>query len=108
MAREGVLLLHGIGRTARSMRRPERALRDAGFATFNSTYPSRRHDLAALAAHVMAETADWRAGLSRVHLVTHSMGGLAARILARDVSARPSSARSRQCLLFETSTAILF
>ena len=67
-----VLLLHGIGRTARSMRRPERALRDAGFATVNRTYPSRRQDLAALAAHVAADTAEWRAGLARVHLVTHS------------------------------------
>ena len=70
---KGVLRLHGIGRTARSMLRPERALRDAGFATVNPTYPSRRHDLRrAGGVRVGAETADWRAGLARVHLVTHS------------------------------------
>ena len=88
--REGVLLLHGIGRTARSMRRMERALRAAGFATYNCDYPSRRHDLATLAEIIAAEAEAWRATLDRVHIVTHSMGGLIARILVARHAAGPS------------------
>ena len=79
--REGVLLLHGIGRTSRSMGVLARALAAQGFDVCNQDYPSRRHDLATLAAGVAAETAAWRGRLARLHLVTHSMGGLLARIL---------------------------
>ena len=79
--REGVLLLHGIGRTSRSMRKLARALAAAGTDVRNHDYPSRRHELGTLAAQVAAETAAWRLTLDRLHLVTHSMGGLLARIL---------------------------
>ena len=37
----GVVLLHGIARTSRSLRRIERALQAADFATLNLDYPSR-------------------------------------------------------------------
>ena len=82
-ARDGVLLLHGIAPLAWSMRRMERALRGAGYDTFECRYPSRRHDLRDLAAYVAERTASWRASLDgQLHLVTHSMGGLVARVLA--------------------------
>ena len=78
--RDGVILLHGIGRGASSMGRLERALRNAGYRTLNLDYPARRRDLSALAAHVQAASSRWTAGVDdRVHLVTHSMGGLVAR-----------------------------
>ena len=52
--RDGVILLHGIGRGASSMGRLERALRNAGYRTLNLDYPARRRDLSAPAAHVQA------------------------------------------------------
>jgi triacylglycerol esterase/lipase EstA (alpha/beta hydrolase family) len=80
--RDGVVLLHGIGRGSGSMGRMERALRDAGYRTLNIDYPGRRKDLAGLADHVEAASSRWIAGLDGdVHYVTHSMGGLVARIV---------------------------
>jgi hypothetical protein len=39
---DGVVLLHGISRTARSFRKMQAALERAGFVTFNLDYASRR------------------------------------------------------------------
>ena len=80
--RDGVILLHGIGRSSRTMRVAERAVRQAGYRTLNLDYPGRRLDLAALAAHVDAASARWIAGCEgEVHFLTHSMGGLVTRVL---------------------------
>ncbi len=78
---EGVLLLHGIARRAASMRRMERAFRDAGYATLNLGYPARKAAIARLAAGLALETAGFAGSVSRLHIVTHSMGGLVARAL---------------------------
>jgi pimeloyl-ACP methyl ester carboxylesterase len=82
---EGVVLLHGIGRTARSFRKMQLAIEDAGFATLNLGYASRRHALEALAEQIdpaIERFADSIEG--PVHFVCHSMGGLLARVyLAR-------------------------
>ncbi|MHC2461524.1 esterase/lipase family protein [Bradyrhizobium embrapense] len=79
------VVLHGISRTARSFRRMELALKDAGFATLNLDYDSRRKGLEALAEDIhpsldhFAQSCD-----GSVHFVCHSMGGLLARVyLAR-------------------------
>ena len=64
------------------MRMLERRLIGQGYATANLGYPSRKRDLAALADEVapritaFAEQCD-----GPVHFVTHSMGGLVARVL---------------------------
>ena len=80
--RDGVVLLHGIGRGSGSMARMERALREAGYRTLNLDYPGRRRDLAGLADHVEAASSRWIARLDGdAHFVTHSMGGLVARII---------------------------
>lgn len=73
-----VLLLHGIGRTRLSMRSLERTLTAAGYRTENLTYPSRTLSLDALAGWLHPRLAElWRHS-TRVHVVTHSMGGLVA------------------------------
>jgi alpha-beta hydrolase superfamily lysophospholipase len=77
----GVVLLHGIARTARSMTRLQQALQQSGFATLNLDHPSRKMPLVALASEidphisVFARTVD-----GPLHFVGHSMGGLLARI----------------------------
>jgi pimeloyl-ACP methyl ester carboxylesterase len=78
--REGVVLLHGISRTARSFRKMELALEAAGFVTLNLDYDSRRKALGVLAEDIHPAIELFAGGLSGpVHFVCHSMGGLLAR-----------------------------
>jgi pimeloyl-ACP methyl ester carboxylesterase len=78
---EGVVLLHGIARTAASMRVMERACRDAGFATLAVDYPSRKLTLEEIAVAIHPAVSSFAAGLDgRVHVLGHSMGGLVARL----------------------------
>ncbi len=77
---DGVIILHGIGRGARSMNAAERTFARAGFRCLNLDYAARTHDLAALAGQVADMAMPWIASLEgRFHFVTHSMGGLVAR-----------------------------
>ena len=78
---DGVVLLHGISRTARSFRKMQTALEGRGFVTLNQDYASRRKALEALAEDVhpaIQRFADRIDG--SVHFVCHSMGGLLARV----------------------------
>ena len=77
---DGVVLLHGISRTTRSFRKMELALQDAGFATLNLDYESRRKALDALAEDIHPAVDLFAGGLEgSLHFVCHSMGGLLAR-----------------------------
>jgi pimeloyl-ACP methyl ester carboxylesterase len=77
----GVVLLHGIARTSRSLRKVEKALRAAGFATLNLDYPSRSKPLEALAAEIHPDIAAFANGIGGpLHFVAHSMGGLLTRV----------------------------
>ncbi|WP_198650428.1 alpha/beta fold hydrolase [Saccharospirillum mangrovi] len=80
--REAILLLHGLGRTEGSMNALAEDLRAAGYVTCNQPYPSRELSLPELAGYA-ANALDGleQAGYERVHLVTHSMGGILARYL---------------------------
>ena len=82
---DGVVLLHGISRTTRSFRKMQTALEDAGFATLNHDYASRRKALEALAEDIHPSIQRFADGIDgSVHFVGHSMGGLLARVyLAR-------------------------
>jgi pimeloyl-ACP methyl ester carboxylesterase len=82
---DGVVLLHGISRTARSFRKMQTALEGAGFATLNLDYASRRKALEALAEDIHPAAELFASGLTgSIHFVCHSMGGLLARVyLAR-------------------------
>ena len=77
----GVVLLHGISRTALSFRKMQLALERAGFTTLNLDYPSRRKPLEGLAEDIdpaIQHFADRVDG--SIHFVCHSMGGLLARV----------------------------
>ena len=80
-ASEGVVLLHGLARTPRSMARIERELTRASYVVVNLPYPSRSAPIEALSDGVfdrIRDSAPLRA-CSRVHFVTHSMGGIVLR-----------------------------
>ena len=78
---DGVVLLHGISRTARSFRKMQMALEGSGFATLNQDYASRRKALEALAEDIHPAIRRFADGIDgSVHFVGHSMGGLLARV----------------------------
>ena len=84
-----VVLLHGLARTARAMKKLEIALGESGYAVVNQGYPSTRHDIPALAADTLPKAlarcqhlegeASGTEGQGRIHFVTHSMGGILLR-----------------------------
>ena len=78
--RDGIIYLHGIGRSGSCMASLEREARSHDFRTLIIDYPARRHDLSSLADYVEKVAAPWIDALEgSLHLVTHSMGGLVAR-----------------------------
>lgn len=78
MSGEGVLLVHGITRSSKSMAAYRPPLEKAGFRVFPFDYPSTRVDLdtAAEYLHEVIESLD---GIERLHVVAHSMGGVVTR-----------------------------
>lgn len=83
MAKDLVILLHGITRSNLDMLRIEKKIQNDGFDTLNIKYPSTKKDLDAITDLVYAKiAADQRYGEApNVHFVAHSMGGLVARHL---------------------------
>jgi len=99
---EEVVLLHGLGRTWRSMRPVARALQRAAFVTHNIGYPSLRHRLPELARRVeeridRARSRGAAAGApGPLHFVGHSLGCLLIRYL---LAHRPDLRGGRVVLL---------
>ena len=75
-----VVLLHGLGRTRRSLARLDSALVDAGFTTARLDYPSTRKPIQEHAATV-AELLDHVPTPAKLSFVSHSLGGLIVRQL---------------------------
>lgn len=80
---EYVVLLHGLARSKGSMEIMQKALIEKGYGTCNIEYPSRDHDIEALAQNYVLPRIreclpDKDAKLS---FVTHSMGGIIVRFL---------------------------
>jgi pimeloyl-ACP methyl ester carboxylesterase len=77
---EGVVFLHGISRSFRSLIKLQQAVDKAGFATRNIGYPSREKALSSLVDDIHPAIAPFAdANDSCTHFVCHSMGGLLAR-----------------------------
>lgn len=81
-ARDAVLLLHGLGRTPLSFVVTARLLSRAGFEPWPVKYPSRLRPIEHLAQHI-ADRLPGSTRYQRLHVLTHSLGGLVARYLIR-------------------------
>lgn len=81
IAKDCVILLHGLARSAGAMEAMQQALDEAGYHSVNVDYPSREHAIEVLAPMVVPPAlAQCRAQHSRaIHFVTHSMGGILLR-----------------------------
>lgn len=75
-----VVLLHGLGRTRRSLAALDRALREAGFTTARLDYPSTRKSIQDHAA-TLAELLDHVPTPNKLSFASHSLGGLIIRQL---------------------------
>ena len=78
-----VALLHGLARTRRSMAGLADHLSSYGFLVHNLGYPSTRHPVEKLAALLRDELAALQDGGGRLHIVTHSMGGILLRYIQK-------------------------
>lgn len=81
-ASECVVLLHGLARTSMSMNKMQRELAKVGYATANIDYPSRDfpvEELAEIAVEKGLDACREREGVTRIHFVTHSLGGILVR-----------------------------
>ena len=90
-ASEGVILLHGLCRGTGCMGKMQRTLEREGFAVVNVAYPSRTASIESLGESSIG-TAMGSSKLrhcSKIHFVTHSLGG----ILVRSYFKRHSDAR---------------
>lgn len=83
---ECVVLLHGLGRTHRSMLKIEEKLSGAGYITVNLDYPSRSKTIESVAAeNVPLALAQCLSNHSEtIHFVSHSMGGIIVRKAMKD------------------------
>ena len=78
---ECIVLLHGLNRSWRAMRPMAKALREAGFTTANVDYPSQSGNIEEIAPAAVGSglRACRDAGATRIHFVTHSLGGILLR-----------------------------
>lgn len=81
--RPQVALLHGLARSAKSMKKMAEYLTEQGFAVCNIDYPSTEHAIERLAADFVWPAIQECLGTDQsIHFVTHSMGGILVRELA--------------------------
>lgn len=93
--RDHVVVLHGLGRTRRSMAKLALRLAARGYAVENVSYPSRQAPIERLATGVVGPLIEQRlaeVGETErpVHFVTHSLGGILTRFYLRASGAERS------------------
>lgn len=78
---ECVVLLHGLARSADSMKKLERRLSDERYAVVNVDYPSRKHSIQVLAEMAVGKGVSGCEQIkpTKINFVTHSLGGILVR-----------------------------
>ncbi len=78
---ECVIVLHGMGRTERSMLKIENRLQEEKYLVWNQRYASTRESIATLSSTVVGAGLEFCAlnQAGKVNFVTHSLGGILVR-----------------------------
>ena len=78
---EAIILLHGLKRTSRSMDKAGRVSASYGYKIVNASYPSTAQRVEALALSCIGQAVNdcEAAGVSKIHFLTHSLGGILIR-----------------------------
>ena len=78
---ECVILLHGLGRSYRSMNGMQETLTDAGYHTVSLNYPSTKKNIESIAGEDFPPALDQCREFNPkvIHFVTHSLGGIVVR-----------------------------
>lgn len=79
IAKDCVILLHGLGRTEASMDKLASALKDEGFDAHNIGYASTSAPIERLSEVAITPALKQCADGARIHFVTHSLGGILVR-----------------------------
>lgn len=74
-----VIVLHGMGRSYRSMNRMAKHLRAAGYTVHNLGYPSTRYNIETLCEKYLPNKIKSLQNHQAIHFVTHSLGGILIR-----------------------------
>ena len=79
--RDAVVLVHGLGRSSQTFSRIVPALQERGYRTVPFEYASLRDDLQSCGEQLRSVLDELEAddSVSRIHLITHSMGGSVTR-----------------------------
>jgi len=87
-SKEWVILLHGLARSKSSMSTMEKRLAEAGYSVLNKDYPSTKKNIQQLVADHLPELVDScrQNGATKIHFVTHSMGGILVRYYLKHYS----------------------
>ncbi len=78
-AKECVIFLHGLARTANSMQKIANTFEEQGFAVANIDYPSREHPIEVLAPLAIEQGLAQCPEATKIHFITHSLGGILVR-----------------------------
>lgn len=94
-AADTVVLLHGLGRGPASMLPLQRALTREGYTVINLRHASQKADIATLAETTLGAVFGAVPSTSggRVHIVTHSLGGILVRRYLNDHGVPPNLGR---------------
>ncbi|MBI4357192.1 MAG: alpha/beta fold hydrolase [Gammaproteobacteria bacterium] len=87
---ECVVLLHGLAMPTATFRPLEQFLKRGGYQTFNLPYPSRQYPIATLATQYVApKLREVSQKATKIHVVTHSLGGIVIRFLMQETDIPP-------------------
>jgi len=79
MAKEYVILLHGLLRNSSSMNKMASSLESLGYICINHDYPSSKANIKTLADNEITKALSLCPKEAKVHFVTHSLGGILLR-----------------------------
>ncbi|MCP5071743.1 MAG: alpha/beta hydrolase [Rhodobacteraceae bacterium] len=90
-AKECVVLLHGLARSTNSFLVMEWRLRRKGYDVINVGYPSKEATIESLAHTTIPNAISKCSKASKVHFVTHSMGGILLRYFMENSATLPKN-----------------